>query len=177
MKHKVIFPYQIQEGKAVLIDENHMRRNFPMAFAYLTSQKEVLAGRDKGKGRDYPVWYEYGRTQSLIMPAVKMFFPKIANKPLRCVIVNDPNLWLYNGMAFVGDDERKMKVLQKILESRIFWNYVVANSKPYSSGYYSLNGANIKNFGIPYFTENEENDLLQLQNKDDINEWLCRYYK
>ena len=177
IKHKVIFPYQIQDGKAVLIDENHMRRNFPMAFAYLASQKEVLAGRDKGKGRDYPVWYEYGRTQSLIMPAVKMFFPKIANKPLRCVIVNDPNLWLYNGMAFVGDDERKMKVLQKILESRIFWNYVVANSKPYSSGYYSLNGANIKNFGIPYFTENEENDLLQLQNKDDINEWLCRYYK
>lgn len=177
IKHKVIFPYQILDGKAVLIDEDDMRRNFPMAFAYLASQKEVLAGRDKGKGRDYPVWYAYGRTQSLIMPAVKMFFPKIANKPLRCVIVNDPNLWLYNGMAFVGDDERKMEVLQKILESRIFWNYVVANSKPYSSGYYSLNGANIKNFGIPYFTENEENDLLQLQNKDDINEWLCRYYK
>ncbi len=42
------------------------------------------------------------------------------DKPLRCVIVNDPNLWLYNGMAFVGDDERKMKVLHKILESRIF---------------------------------------------------------
>lgn len=177
IKHKVIFPYQILDGKAVLIDEDHMRRNYPMAFAYLASQKEVLAGRDKGKGSDYPVWYAYGRTQSLIMPAVKMFFPKIANKPLRCVIANDPNLWLYNGMAFVGDDERKMKVLQKILESRIFWNYVVANSKPYSSGYYSLNGANIKNFGIPYFTENEENDLLQLQNKDDINEWLCRYYK
>lgn len=177
IKHKVIFPYQILDGKAVLIDEDDMRRNFPMAFAYLASQKEVLAERDKGKGRDYPVWYAYGRTQSLIMPAVKMFFPKIANKPLRCVIVNDPNLWLYNGMAFVGDDERKMKILQKILESSIFWNYVVANSKPYSSGYYSLNGANIKNFGIPYFSENEENDLLQLQNKDDINEWLCRYYK
>ena len=167
IKHKVIFPYQILDGKAVLIDEDDMRRNFPMAFAYLASQKEVLAERD----------YAYGRTQSLIMPAVKMFFPKIANKPLRCVIVNDPNLWLYNGMAFVGDDERKMKILQKILESSIFWNYVVANSKPYSSGYYSLNGANIKNFGIPYFSENEENDLLQLQNKDDINEWLCRYYK
>lgn len=177
IKHKVIFPYQILDGKAVLIDEDNMRRNFPMTFAYLVSQKEVLAGRDKGKGSDYPVWYAYGRTQSLIMPAVKMFFPKIANKPLRCVIANDPNLWLYNGMAFVGDNERKMKVLQKILESSIFWNYVVANSKPYSSGYYSLNGANIKNFGIPYFTVNEENDLLQLQNKDDINEWLCRYYK
>ena len=177
IKHKVIFPYQLCDGKAFLIDENVMKHKFPMAYKYLESQRDELARRDKGKGKDYPVWYAYGRTQSLVMPSIKLFFPKIANKPLRCVIVNDPNLWLYNGMAFVGDDERKMKVLQKILESKIFWNYVVANSKPYSSGYYSLNGANIKNFGIPYFSENEENDLLQLQNKDDINEWLCRYYK
>lgn len=177
IKHKVIFPYLMLGGKAVLIDEDDMQRDFPMAYAYLVSQREVLAGRDKGKGKDYTVWYAYGRTQSLIMPAVKMFFPKIANKPLHCVIVNDPDLWLYNGMAFVGDDESKMKVLQKILESSIFWNYVVANSKPYSSGYYSLNGANIKNFGIPNFTENEKIELLQLQNKDDINEWLCRFYK
>ena len=176
IKYKVIFPYQIQGRKAVLIDESDMRKNYPMAYAYLVSQREVLAGRDKGKGRDYPVWYEYGRTQSLVMPAVKMFFPKIANKPLHCVIVNDPNLWLYNGMAFVGDDERKMKVLQKILESSIFWNYVVANSKPYSSGYYSLNGSNIKNFGIPNFSEQEENDLLQLQNKEQIDEWLHNFY-
>lgn len=177
IKHKVIFPYQIQDGKAVLIDEDDMRRKYPMAYAYLVSQREVLAGRDKGKGRDYPVWYAYGRTQSLVMPAVKMFFPKIANKPLHCVIVNDSNLWLYNGMAFVGDDERKMMVLQKILESSIFWNYVVANSKPYSSGYYSLNGANIKNFGIPKFSEGEENELLLLQNREDIDKWLCRFYK
>ena len=177
IKHKVIFPYQLCDGKAFLIDENVMTHKYPMTYKYLESQRDELARRDKGKGKDYPVWYAYGRTQSLVMPSIKLFFPKIANKPLRCVIVNDPNLWLYNGMAFVGDDERKMKVLQKILESRIFWNYVVANSKPYSSGYYSLNGANIKNFGIPYFTENEENDLLQLQNKDDINELLCRYYK
>ena len=177
IKHKVIFPYQIQDGKAVLIDEDNIQRDFPMAYAYLVSQREALAKRDKGKGKDYPIWYAYGRTQSLVMPAVKMFFPKIANKPLHCVIVNNPNLWLYNGMAFVGDDERKMRVLQKILESSIFWNYVVANSKPYSSGYYSLNGSNIKNFGIPNFTENEEIELLQLQNKDDIDEWLGEYYK
>lgn len=177
IKHKVIFPYQIQDGKAVLIDEDDMRRKYPMAYAYLVSQREILAGRDKGKGGDYPVWYAYGRTQSLVMPAVKMFFPKIANKPLHCVIVNDSNLWLYNGMAFVGDDERKMMVLQKILESSIFWNYVVANSKPYSSGYYSLNGANIKNFGIPKFSEGEENELLLLQNREDIDKWLCRFYK
>lgn len=169
IKHKVIFPYQLCDGKAFLIDENVMKHKFPMTYKYLESQRDELARRDKGKGKDYPVWYAYGRTQSLVMPSIKLFFPKIANKPLRCALVNAPNLLLYNGMAFVGEDERKMRILQKIFESNIFWNYIVANSKPYASGYYSLNGSNIKNFGIPIFTEKEVEELLSIQNKDDIN--------
>lgn len=88
---------------------------------------------------------------------------------MRCALVNVPNLLLYNGMAFVGEDEKRMKVLHQILESNFFWSYIVANSKPYSSGYYSLNGSNIKNFGIPKFTEREVEELLSIQNKDDIN--------
>ena len=176
IKHKVIFPYQLCDGKAFLIDENVMKHKFPMTYKYLESQRDELVRRDKGKGKDYPVWYAYGRTQSLVMPSIKLFFPKIANKPLRCALVNAPNLLLYNGMAFVGEDERKMRILQKIFESNIFWNYIVANSKPYSSGYYSLNGSNIKNFGIPIFSEKEVEELLSIQNKDEINNWLARYY-
>lgn len=176
IKHKVIFPYQLCDGKVFLIDENVMKHKFPMTYKYLESQRDELARRDKGKGRDYPVWYAYGRTQSLVMPSIKLFFPKIANKPLHCALVDAPNLLLYNGMAFVGEDERKMRILQKIFESNIFWNYIVANSKPYSSGYYSLNGSNIKNFGIPIFSEKEVEELLSIQNKDDINNWLSRYY-
>lgn len=176
IKHKVIFPYQIWDRKAVLINESDMLEKFPMAYAYLVTQREVLEKRDKGKGKDYPVWYAYGRTQSLVMPSIKLFFPKIANKQLHCVIVNDPNLLLYNGMAFVGEDERKMRVLKAILESEIFWNYVTANSKPYSSGYYSLNGANIKNFGIPNFSENDIEELVCLKTKDEIEKWLSHFY-
>ena len=147
------------------------------ALRYLQSQRETLDKRDKGKVGDYPAWYAYDRTQSLVMPAIKMFFPKIANKPLNCVIVENSNLLLYNGMAFVGDDMRKMKILQKVLESDIFWNYVVANSKPYTSGYYSLNGSNIKNFGVPKFTKAEEEELLRLEDKGAVNQWLSSFYE
>lgn len=119
--HKAIFPYVIDKsGKAVLIKEEVIQAKYPCAYSYLQSQRETLDKRDKGKVGDYPAWYAYGRTQSLVMPAIKMFFPKIANKPLNCVIVENSNLLLYNGMAFVGDDMRKMKILQKVLESDIF---------------------------------------------------------
>ena len=43
IKHKIIFPYQIQAEKAVLIDEDNMRRNFPLPLSRLpnTSLCEV----------------------------------------------------------------------------------------------------------------------------------------
>ena len=174
---KVIYPYHIDDtGKAVLFEEEYFRNKFPCAYSYLELQRTVLNSRDKGKTQKYQAWYAYGRTQSLVMPSIKLFFPKIANKPLTCIIVNNPNLLLYNGMAFVGSDIRQMKILQKVLESNIFWKYVVSNGKPYTSGYYSLNGTNIKNFGIPKFTEKEEIKLLQMKNKDEINSWLASFY-
>lgn len=175
---KVIFPYHLDDkGKAVLFEEDFFRNEFPYAYSYLESQRNDLSSRDKGQTCKYPAWYAYGRTQSLVMPPVKLFFPKIANKPLTCIIVNDPNLLLYNGMAFVGNDIKHMKILQKILESNVFWKYVVSNGKPYTSGYYSLNGANIKSFGVPKFTEEEEFKLIQLKNKNEINNWIESFYE
>ena len=61
----------------------------------------------------------------------------------------DADLLLYNGIAFVSDDLEKLQVLKSILDSNVFWSYLVKNAKPYSTGYYSLSGVDIKNFCIP----------------------------
>ena len=83
---------------------------------------------------------------------------------------------LYNGISFVSNDEIALRIIKCILESDIFWNYVRKNSKPYASGYFSLNGINIKNFGIPIFTQEEKDELLSLSQKEQINQWLEKYY-
>lgn len=174
---KVIFPYRKDEnGKMQIIPETILQNDYPNAYHYLETQKDKLATRDKGKGKDYPVWYQFGRTQSLNMPPVKLFFPKIANRAPRCVLVNDPNLYLYNGMAFVGEDEKQMMILQKVFESSLFWNYLISNSKPYSSDYYSLNGEYIKNFGICDFTEDEITYLLNETDREAIDTFLKECY-
>lgn len=173
----VIYPYFLNEsGKAEIIDENTLKSQYPLAYKYLKSKKAVLDKRDKGKTDKYSAWYAYGRTQSLVMPKYKLFLPKIANKTLRCSLSDDPLLLLYNGMSFVSDNEIKIRLLKKILESDIFWAYVVANGKPYASHYYSLNGVNIKNFGIPFFTEEQIEALLLLTDMRDINRWLRSFY-
>lgn len=146
---KLIFPYIISNGRAQLLDEVTMKEKYPCAYKYLSFFREQLFKRDKGKTDKYPEWYAYGRTQSLIMPRYKLFFPKFANKPLHCIIVDDKDLMLYNGIAFVSDNIEKLQVLKSIMDSDVFWQYIVKNAKPYASGYYSLSGVDIKNFCIP----------------------------
>ena len=173
---KVIYPYYISNNIAQIIEESVMLKEFPFAYQYLSTKKDQLLKRDKGKTQKYPVWYAYGRTQSLVMPQYKLFFPKIANKPLNCIIKCDSELMLYNGIAFVCDELKTLQILKRIIESDIFWDYIVKNAKPYSSGYYSLSGVDIKKFCIPNLSMKEQKHLLSLNKKDDINKWLHKFY-
>ena len=178
IKEKVIYPYrQTPNGAVNVIDETYLQEQFPSAYAYLTDCRSRLERRDKGHTEKYPAWYAYGRTQSLKMPRFKLFFPKFSNKPIRCRLVDDENLLLYNGVALVSDEERRLIVLKRILESRLFWSYIKSNGKPYASEYYSLTGIDIKNFSVPEFNEAEENELIAMNDKEEIEEFLGRYYR
>lgn len=174
----VIYPYDINtEGKAVIIEEDSFRHNYPLAYSYLQTYNLKLKQRDKGNIEKYPTWYAYGRSQSLVMPKYKLFFPKIANKMLHCALSDDPELLLYNGISFISDNLVKLEVLKRIMESSIFWEYIMLNSKPYSSGYYSLNGINIINFNIFKFSKEQIHYLINIQDKEEINRWLRKFYE
>lgn len=173
---KVIFPYHIKGNRAYVYTPDEMKQRFPRALEYLETRKNVLLCRDKGKTSIYSQWYAFGRTQSLTMPRYKLFFPKFASKPLRCFICDSPDLMLYNGLAFVNSEERKLKILKSVIESDLFWEYIRSNAKPYASGYYSLSGVDIKHFGVPKFTQDEEDELLALKDRMDIENWLRARY-
>ena len=36
---------------------------------------------------------------------------------------------------------------------------------------------NIKNFGVPKFTKAEEEELLRLEDKGAVNQWLSSFYE
>jgi adenine-specific DNA methylase len=173
---KLLFPYKYVDNKVSIIDPEWMAVDCPGAWDYLNYKRKVLLSRDKGNTKNYPQWYAFGRTQSLILPRYKLFFPKFANHALQCLIKDDANLMLYNGLAFVSDDMRRLRILKSVIESELFWEYIRANAKPYASGYYSLSGVDIKHFGIPKFTQEEENALLSLEDKDKIEVWLRAHY-
>ena len=178
IKEKVIYPYrQTTAGVVNIIDEKILQEEFPYTYTYLTDCRGRLEQRDKGHTEKYQAWYAFGRTQSLKMPRFKLFFPKFSKKPIRCILVDDENLLLYNGVAFVSNEARRLLVLKRILESRLFWSYIQSNGKPYASEYYSLSGIDIKNFSVPDFNEAEEDEFIAMEDRDEIEEFLGRYYR
>src|SRR6266498_2998928 len=54
---EVLFPYETTGGKFKLIPENRLKKDFPKAWNYLLSNKELLAGREHGKFKDVG-WYQ-----------------------------------------------------------------------------------------------------------------------
>jgi len=171
---KVLFPYD-DEVKPKALEEEFLRDQYPCAYKYLKKKKEELANRDKGNG-SYEKWFAFGRTQSLEKITNKLFFPKFSDKVPSYLISNDVNLMFYNGQAIIGHSEEEMLLIKKILESRLFWYYIESTSKPYSSNYYSLNGTYIKNFGIPDFSKQDIDFLLNENDKAIIDSFLEDYY-
>lgn len=174
VKEKVLFPYD-DEIKPKALEEDFLRTMYPKAHQYLIEKRNILAGRDRGKGK-YDQWFAFGRTQSLERVKNKLFFPKFSDKIPSYIISNDDDLLFYNGQAIVGHSEKEMLLIKTIMESRLFWYYIKTTSKPYSSNYYSLNGNYIKNFGIPNFSIDEIEFLINESDKELIDKFLENYY-
>ncbi|MGV8963418.1 MAG: HsdM family class I SAM-dependent methyltransferase [Candidatus Saccharimonadaceae bacterium] len=174
VKEKVLFPYN-DEIKPKALEEDFLKDMYPRAYQYLIEKRNILAGRDKGKGK-YEQWFAFGRTQSLEKIGNKLFFPKFSDKIPNYIISDDDDLLFYNGQAIIGHSKEEMLLIKKIMESRLFWYYIKTTSKPYSSNYYSLNGNYIKNFGIPDFSIDEIDFLINEPDKDVIDSFLEDYY-
>lgn len=172
---KIIFPYFQNNNGVHIISENEMKSEYPCTYKYLLTKKEILSKRDKGK-QNYPAWYAFGRTQSLEDMRYKLFFPKYSNKTPFFILNKDKSAKFYNGLAIIGSTLEDLFLIQKIMESRLFWFYIESTSKPYASGYYSLNGNYIKNFGIFNFSLEEKQYILSENDENKLNTFFEEKY-
>lgn len=171
---KLIFPYVEHQGDVALIEEEYFKREYPYAYSYLSDNREILAERDKGT-KKYESWYAYGRTQALNIHGFKLLFPYISEKPY-FVMSKDRDLLFYNGYAIISDSLMELRILQKVLSSNIFWNYIKLTSKPYGGDYYALAKNYIKKFSVYAFTEEERQELLSIRSQKRVDKWLEKFY-
>lgn len=145
----VIFPYS--NGK--IIPESKLKMDFPVIYQHLLNNKSVLDKRDKGKGVNYPVWYQYGRTQGLNNPKfnhkeIVWFSNYYANNKCEPVFVKLYDKFQYvlkNGMGFVINNNEEKQFWQLFIKNKEIWKYITDNSQIISGGYYHLRISKIKN--------------------------------
>ena len=172
---RLLFPYSVLNGTVKVMEEDVLKGQYPYAYKYLLHNRHVLSQRDKGK-REYEQWFAFGRTQAINISGYKLLFPYIAEYPY-FVISEDKDLLFYNGYAIVCDDLQKLKVLQKILRSEVFWYYIKHTSKPYGSDYFALAKNYVKNFGLIKLSVEQEEKILSLKSDVEINNYVKELYE
>lgn len=170
-KSKIIFPYEKKDNLYKPIPEKKLKNKYPKCYKYFLAIKSELSKRDRGK-REYDVWYAYGRVQGYNISGDKIISPLMSPEP-RFVLCKE-NKTLYNGgigIFYSGN----LKLLTKILHSKVFWYYIKKTSKEYKSSFRSVTKNFIGNFGLIGLNDNEKKFILK-SSKKKVDNFLIKKY-
>ncbi|MFY7788747.1 MAG: Eco57I restriction-modification methylase domain-containing protein [Thermoflexibacteraceae bacterium] len=141
----ILFPYSRKNGKHQIIPENDLQNQYPLAYTYLLSVKEVLDKRDNGKPNAV-AWYAFGRSQGLDTS----FGQKILFSPMNPT----PNfVWFpyedytfYSGycIKYEGDNA----LLLKELNSERLAQFIAVSSRDFRGGWKAYNKKVLEEFTV-----------------------------
>lgn len=145
---KIIYPYTVDNGKAVPMTEAFVKSNFPEGFKYLLSVKDELAKRDKGH-KTYPEWFSYGRTQGLIPYKTKLLTPLYLIQPR--FMHDDTESLFINGCALIPKPNSGMSLedAQKFLNSNVVRDFMLATSNPIDGGFVAYQKSQLSRINMP----------------------------
>ncbi|SIT94671.1 Eco57I restriction-modification methylase domain-containing protein [Pontibacter indicus] len=142
----LIYPYREKDGKAALIDEDTLKLEFPLCWAYLSHYKHKLVKRNMNGVRDKitkePIWYQFGRTQSLnkFINSTKIIFSVLSKEPK--YIFDESNFQFTGGgngpyYSIISKTEYSPFYIMAILSHPIFEAMVRAKTSEFEGDYYS----------------------------------------
>lgn len=173
-RKKIIFPYKLENGQCHIISETELAQKYPICYKYFLSMSNELNKRDKGKPNSV-AWYAYGRTQGLTKYGCKLLFPTFANKP-RFILEEDNTALFCNGYAVFENDFIDLRILSKILNSKVMEYYIDRTSYSIEGGYKCYQKKYIERFSLPLFRTEELAYLSNTHDPDEIDRFLVDKY-
>jgi adenine-specific DNA-methyltransferase len=141
----IIFPYKCFDGKHVIMPEDEIKMNYPLAYKFLLAVKPQLLNRDRGKPNPL-AWYAFGRTQGLDTSfGKKILTASIGLKP-RFIVWTKEDHTFYGGYCIKYDGN--LDWLARKLNSADMEFYIKHISRDFQGKYKSFAKAFIENFGI-----------------------------
>ncbi|MBA4313027.1 MAG: restriction endonuclease subunit M, partial [Chlorobiaceae bacterium] len=151
----LIFPYEIQDGKSVLISKQAYERRFPYTWEYLIENRKRLSARNKGRmGNE---WYGYVYKKNHTRFGVqKLLVPSLATGS--CFSIDVEGIYYFvgsgggggGGYAITLNPDIKMSYLYLlgILNSDLLNSFLKRISTTFRGGYIALNRQYIEQLPI-----------------------------
>lgn len=186
---RIICPYRVNNGNAVVFSSDEFKKSFPKCFDYLLSEKEKLSARDKGKVK-YEPFFAWGRTQGITKFGKKILTPTFSQLP-RFLLIEEEESYFTNGYGIYFKKAEtslfessknplakieNIDVVQKILNSCVMHYYISKTSVLIEGGYPCYQKNFIEKFTIPSFDQNEINKVREMQFTNEIDIFLIDKY-
>jgi hypothetical protein len=152
---RLIFPYEIHDGKSVLIEPKDYKRQYPLTWHYLEGNRKRLAARNKGRVGHEWYGYVYKKNHTLFgLP--KIVVPSLATGS--CFAPDFEGRYCFVGSGGGGGGGYGITLnrnvgfsapyLLGILNSKLLSAAIRANSTPFRGGYIALNRQYIERLPI-----------------------------
>ena len=91
----LLFPYDVEKGKASLVPKSEMQSRYPKAWAYLLKWEGELRGRESGKFNDHQ-WYRFGRSQNIARQEIEKLIVAQTVSSMQVTLDEDADCYLNN---------------------------------------------------------------------------------
>ncbi len=154
---RLIFPYELHEGRSILIEPDDYKRMYPLTWAYLETNFQRLAARDKGRMGDKWYGYVYKKNHTRFsLP--KILVPSLAAGS--CFSADFDGQYYFVGSGGGGGGGYGIvqhenvcsspAYLLGLLNSKLLSSVIKGTSTPFQGGYFALNRQYIE--GLPIRT-------------------------
>jgi hypothetical protein len=137
----VIFPYKLANGKSQLIPENEMKRDFPKAWDYLTANKKLLSGRERGKFQGIG-WYQLYPKNLDVWEQPKIMLPYMITRLSAYYDANElyfVNVTTGGFGVTISEQYGTLRYMTGLLNSRLLDWFMKQVSTNFHGGYFAAN--------------------------------------
>ena len=169
IKKFIIFPYKIENKKAISMEFDEIEDSFPLSAKYFKKNEEFLRGREKGRFNTEDEWFLFSRKQGI--SNVEMSKIMTREISLGCNMTYDQKGGYYHNTKVYSFIKNKQfdvdeKYYLGILNSKVMWFFLKNTGSEYGGGYYVFKTNYLKPFPLPEISENS--DLII----DNVNQIL-----
>jgi len=170
-KYRILFPYEIQNGKSSFIYEEKFTTKYKKTWQYLKENEEKLRRREHGK-MDHDKWYAYVYPKNLEeFDKPKILIQVLANRATMTVdlegkyyFVGGGNAGGY-GLTLKPQYELDLRYILALLNSTLLDRLLKSISTQFRGGYYSYAKRFIEQLPIVIADDNSQNKIVSLVDK------------